>query len=130
MVYAIRLQSICRVLGHQRSKRKARPLATTWSSECRVCGQRIVRIKRKRWILARNIHQHAAALYGPAFARAWPVDQSFCFNELLQAIDTAAGNCSSQAKSVANTTAERQPFQGHKAPTLSTESVMARGQGY
>jgi cellulase/cellobiase CelA1 len=83
------LQSICRVLGHQRSKRKARALATTWSSECRICGQRIVRIKRRRWILTREMHDHASELYGPTFARCWPVDQSFCFDELLQSLDMA-----------------------------------------
>ena len=83
------MQSVCRVLGHSRSKRKARPLATTWSSECRLCGQRIVRIKRRQWILMRDIHQHATDLWGPTFARTWPVDQSFCFDELLNAIDQA-----------------------------------------
>lgn len=28
-------------------------------------------------------------LLGPAFARAWPVDQSPCFTQLLRAIDEA-----------------------------------------
>jgi hypothetical protein len=54
-----------------------------------VCGQRLVRIKRGRWVLTREIHQHASELYGPTFARCWPVDQSFCFDELLDAIDAA-----------------------------------------
>src|SRR4028119_2174355 len=81
------MQSICRVLGHKRSKSKARPLATTWSSECLICRRRIVRIKRGVWILTSEMHQRASALYGPAFARAWPADQSYCFDELLHAID-------------------------------------------
>jgi hypothetical protein len=49
-----------------------------------------VRIKRRQWILMRDIHQHASALWGPTFARTWPVDQSFCFDELLNAIDQAS----------------------------------------
>jgi len=85
----VKVQSVCRVLGHRRSKRKARPLATTWSSECWLCGQRIVRIKRRQWILIRDIHKHASALWGPTFARTWPIDRSYCFDELLEAIDGA-----------------------------------------
>ena len=83
------LQSICRVFGHQRSRRKARLLATTWTSECRLCGQRIVRLRRGRWILTREMHHHASELYGPTFARCWPVDESFCFDELLDSINAA-----------------------------------------
>lgn len=82
--------SVCRVLGHRRSKRKARALATTWTSECWLCGQRIVRIKRRQWILLRDIHQHASALWGPTFARTWPIDRSFCFDELLNAVEAKA----------------------------------------
>ena len=81
------IQSICRVLGHKRSKRAARPLATTWSSKCIICGQRIVRIRQNRWILLNEVRLHAAALYGPTFAHAWPADRSYCFDELLQRID-------------------------------------------
>ena len=80
-------QNICRLLGHQRSKRAARPLATTWTSKCWICGQRIVRLKRQQWIPLDEMRQHAAALYGPTFAQTWPVDHSFCFDELLRQID-------------------------------------------
>lgn len=83
----ITMQSVCRVLGHKRSKSQARPFATTWSSKCYFCGQRIVRVKRRHWILLKEVHQHAAILYGPTFAHAWPVDRSFCFDDLLDAID-------------------------------------------
>jgi hypothetical protein len=62
-------------------------MATSWSSKCFVCGQRIVRIKRRHWILLSEVRHHAAALYGSTFAYAWPVDQSFCFDDLLQKID-------------------------------------------
>ena len=80
------------MVGHQRSKRKARPLATTWTSECRLCGERIVRIKRRQWILMRDAHRIAAALWGPTFARSWPADRSFCFDELLAAIEGAGAD--------------------------------------
>ncbi len=46
-----------------------------------------VRIKRGRWILSREMHEHASELLGPTFARCWPVDESFSFDALLQAID-------------------------------------------
>ena len=87
MIAAISMRSICRVLGHKRSRSQARPLATTWSSKCYVCGQRLVRVKRHKWIVLKEVHKHASSLYGPTFAHAWPVDQSFCFDELLDAID-------------------------------------------
>jgi hypothetical protein len=48
-----------------------------------------VRIKHRQWILMRDIHQYASALWGPTFARTWPADRSFCFDELLEAIDAA-----------------------------------------
>jgi hypothetical protein len=52
-----------------------------------MCGQRIVRIKRGRWISMREMHGHASELLGPTFARCWPVDESFSFDALLEAID-------------------------------------------
>jgi len=83
------MQRICRVLGHLRSKSKARALATTWTSECLFCRRRILRVKRGDWILLSEVHQRASDRFGPAFAYTWPVDQSYCFDELLQAIDQA-----------------------------------------
>ena len=89
MISALTMQSICRVLGHKRSKSQARLFATTWSSKCYVCGQRIVRVKHRKWIVMKDAHQHASSIYGPTFAHAWPIDQSFCFDDLLDAIDLA-----------------------------------------
>ena len=89
MIGVFRTQSICRVLGHKRSRSQARPFATTWSSKCYVCGQRIVRVKHRQWILMKDVHRHASSLFGPTFAHAWPIDRSFCFDDLLDAIDLA-----------------------------------------
>ena len=95
------MQRICRVLGHKRSKAAARPMATSWSSKCLVCGQRIVRVKRRHWILLTEVRHHAAALYGPAFALAWPVDKSFCFDEFLQRIDARIAETTASQKQTA-----------------------------
>jgi hypothetical protein len=73
-------------------------MATSWSSKCLICGQRIVRIKRRHWILLNEVRHHAAALYGPAFAHAWPVDKSFCFDELIKRIDARMSDLAASPK--------------------------------
>lgn len=89
MIAAISMRSICRVLGHKRSRSQARPFATTWSSKCYICGQRIVRVKHHKWVLLKEVHDHASFLYGPTFSNGWPIDRSFNFDQLLDAIDLA-----------------------------------------
>ena len=106
MLKKVSLLSICRVLGHKRSKTAARPMATSWSSKCLICGQRIVRIKRRHWILLNEVRHHAAVLYGPAFALAWPVDKSFCFDELLKRIDARMSETTASQKRTAASVGE------------------------
>ena len=40
---------LCRVLGHQRSRRDAYRVADKWVSRCSRCGRAMVRAGPKRW---------------------------------------------------------------------------------
>ena len=88
----------CKAYGHRRSKAEVAPLGSSWRSKCRRCGTPLVRIKQGRWVPLSELRSHAAAMYGPAFSRAWPVDQSICFEELLQAIDDREGTPTADAR--------------------------------
>lgn len=50
------LRIFCRIFGHHRSKRWARPTADGWRSECVLCGANLVRVGRKRWRPANSKH--------------------------------------------------------------------------
>lgn len=41
---------LCNLLGHRRSRRRVRPAAGTWRSECHLCGTRLQRLSRGRWL--------------------------------------------------------------------------------
>jgi hypothetical protein len=41
---------LCRFIGHRRSKRWARPTPEGWRSECRRCGESLIRIGPKQWL--------------------------------------------------------------------------------
>jgi hypothetical protein len=41
---------VCRLVGHKRSKERARPVAGTWLSHCQLCEIQLVRIERGRWV--------------------------------------------------------------------------------
>jgi hypothetical protein len=69
--------------------------------ESRVSGQRIVAVG----LLTQN---NLDAL-GPAFRRCWPVDETPCFSQLLQAIDEADRDLS-QVQDIIQTV----PFGGHE----------------
>jgi hypothetical protein len=41
---------VCRLVGHKRSRERARPVAGTWLSRCQLCDVQLVRIERRRWV--------------------------------------------------------------------------------
>ncbi len=85
------LRHICRIVGHKRCKRQARPFAGSWRSKCRLCGAPLVRLRQRRWVTLSEVHDHASASLGPAFDRAWPVNQTPSFTDLLSELDNAEG---------------------------------------
>lgn len=40
----------CALLGHRRSRRRARPSLGHWRSRCHLCGTRMQRIAPGRWL--------------------------------------------------------------------------------
>ena len=43
------LPFLCRLVGHRRSKRWARPTPMGWRSECRRCGEALIRVAPRQW---------------------------------------------------------------------------------
>ena len=43
------LKILCKLVGHHRSRRHARPAAGTWRSECHLCGTPMQRISPGHW---------------------------------------------------------------------------------
>jgi hypothetical protein len=50
-----------------------------------------VRLRQRRWVTLSEVHDHASASLGPAFDRAWPVNQTPSFTDLLSELDNAEG---------------------------------------
>ena len=44
------LRIVCRLVGHKRSRRRARPNAGTWRSECIFCATPLVRVRHRVWV--------------------------------------------------------------------------------
>jgi hypothetical protein len=62
-------------------------MASTWQSRCLLCGAPLVRLRPGRWVPLADVRHHVEETYGSTFATAWPVDQSYCFDDLLKALD-------------------------------------------
>ena len=46
----VQVQILCQVIGHKRSKRRARVWRESWQSECIVCSERLGRIAPRKWL--------------------------------------------------------------------------------
>jgi hypothetical protein len=46
------MQLFCRIFGHRRSRRRARPFAGRWRSRCSRCGTDLVRLAPGEWQVA------------------------------------------------------------------------------
>jgi hypothetical protein len=44
------LKLLCALVGHHRSRRRARPASGTWKSHCHLCGTRMQRISPGHWL--------------------------------------------------------------------------------
>ena len=46
---------ICRLVGHRRSRKRARLFAGSWVSRCRFCDERLVRLGPRQWVVQPGI---------------------------------------------------------------------------
>ena len=57
----VRIAIMCRLVGHKRSRRRARRAGETWKSECVYCHTPLLRIGPKNWQVLPvqpELHQH------------------------------------------------------------------------
>ena len=50
---------LCKLFGHHRDARRARPSFDGWRSSCMLCGARMVRLSPGRWSLAEDVRRPA-----------------------------------------------------------------------
>lgn len=62
---------LCKLFGHHRHARRARPSIDGWRAPCRLCGERMVRIAPKQWRLLREVGSITPAA-SPGVARNQP----------------------------------------------------------
>ena len=60
---------ICRLIGHRRSRKRARFLAGGWVSRCRFCDERLIRLGPKQWVIPPAILTAEADVPLPLFDR-------------------------------------------------------------
>lgn len=55
------LNLVCSLVGHHRSRRRARPAAGTWISKCHLCGTRMQRISPGHWLPVSELPEFTAS---------------------------------------------------------------------
>jgi hypothetical protein len=54
------LNFLCSLIGHHRSRKRLRPTAGTWQSECILCGTRMQRIGPQHWVPVAELPEKGA----------------------------------------------------------------------
>lgn len=48
---------LCKLIGHRRDAKRARPSFDGWRSSCMLCGERMVRVAPGQWCLVEEVGQ-------------------------------------------------------------------------